>query len=135
MLGGKKGWRIAAFGLSIGLQHGGCALCWRLDDPLSRRDKLETTKITFLGAGSTVFAKNVLGDCMLTPSLARAEFALFDIDPARLKDSAMMLETLNCNVNGSRARVIAYEPQSTSRLFLRGERHPGRRVRALHRQV
>jgi alpha-galactosidase len=44
---------------------------------------------------------------MLTPSLAQAEFALFDIDPARLKDSAMMLETLNRNVNGSRARVTA----------------------------
>ncbi|MGZ0039917.1 hypothetical protein [Paenibacillus ottowii] len=27
------------------------------------------SKITFLGAGSTVFAKNVLGDCMLTPAL------------------------------------------------------------------
>ena len=26
-------------------------------------------KITFMGAGSTVFAKNVLGDVMLTPSL------------------------------------------------------------------
>ncbi|HBL6217761.1 TPA: hypothetical protein PW064_002949, partial [Enterococcus faecium] len=27
------------------------------------------TKITFIGAGSTIFAKNVLGDAMLTPSL------------------------------------------------------------------
>ena len=27
------------------------------------------TKITFMGAGSTVFAKNVLGDSMLTPAL------------------------------------------------------------------
>ena len=70
---------------------------------------METRKITFLGAGSTVFAKNVLGDCLLTPSLAQAEFALFDIDPVRLKDSAMMLETLNRNMNGSRARVIAYD--------------------------
>jgi len=68
-----------------------------------------TTKITFLGAGSTVFAKNVLGDCMLTPSLAQSEFALFDIDPVRLKDSAMMLETLNRNVNRSRARVTAWD--------------------------
>ena len=70
---------------------------------------METLKITFLGAGSTVFAKSVLGDCMLTPSLAHAEFALHDIDPARLKDSATMLETLNRNVNGSRARVMAYD--------------------------
>ena len=26
-------------------------------------------KITFIGAGSTVFARNVIGDCILTPEL------------------------------------------------------------------
>jgi alpha-galactosidase len=26
-------------------------------------------KVTFMGAGSTVFAKNVLGDCMSSPLL------------------------------------------------------------------
>ncbi len=65
-------------------------------------------KIAFMGAGSTVFAKNVLGDCMLTPSLQDFEYALFDIDPARLSDSALMLETINRNVNAGRARVKAY---------------------------
>ncbi len=65
-------------------------------------------KITFLGAGSTVFAKNVLGDCMLTPSLQEFEYALFDIDPARLSDSAVMLEAINRNVNAGRARVATY---------------------------
>ena len=39
-------------------------------------------KITFLGAGSTVFAKNVLGDCMMTPALAGADIALYDIEIA-----------------------------------------------------
>ena len=38
-------------------------------------------KITFLGAGSTVFVRNVLGDCMCTPVLQNAEIALYDIDP------------------------------------------------------
>ncbi len=66
-------------------------------------------KITFLGAGSTVFAKNVLGDCMLTPSLQEFEYALFDIDPVRLADSAAMLSAINRNVNNGRARVVAYE--------------------------
>lgn len=66
-------------------------------------------KITFLGAGSTIFAKNVLGDCLLTPALQDAEYALFDIDAARLGDSKLMLETINLNVNGGRARVIAHE--------------------------
>ena len=44
-------------------------------------------KITFIGAGSTVFAKNVLGDCILTLKLGRFEIALFDIDAERLNDS------------------------------------------------
>lgn len=57
-------------------------------------------KITFLGAGSTVFAKNVLGDCLLTPALRDSEFALFDIDPERLKDSEMMLQNINKNTGG-----------------------------------
>lgn len=52
------------------------------------------SKITFLGAGSTVFAKNVLGDCMLTPALQGFELALFDIDPVRLKDSENILSNL-----------------------------------------
>lgn len=51
-------------------------------------------KITFIGAGSTVFAKNVLGDILLTPVFADAEIALFDIDEARLQDSFQML----CNI-------------------------------------
>jgi len=51
-------------------------------------------KITFLGAGSTVFAKNVLGDCMTVDALQDFEFALFDIDEERLKDSEMMLNNL-----------------------------------------
>ena len=66
-------------------------------------------KITFLGAGSTVFAKNVLGDCLLTPSLQQFEYALFDIDPARLSDSAAMLSAINSNMNAGRARVVSYD--------------------------
>jgi alpha-galactosidase len=64
-------------------------------------------KIAFMGAGSTIFAKNVLGDCMLTPSLADSEIVLHDIDAERLADSALMLETINRNVNSSRARIVA----------------------------
>jgi len=45
------------------------------------------SKITFLGAGSTVFAKNILGDCMTLPSLQEFEFALYDIDHKRLQES------------------------------------------------
>ncbi len=48
-------------------------------------------KITFLGAGSTVFARSVLGDCMLCESLKGSEIALYDIDPQRLKESEMLI--------------------------------------------
>lgn len=64
-------------------------------------------KITFLGAGSTVFAKSVLGDCMLTPALEDSEIALFDIDLQRLKDSETMLKNINRNHKGL-AKIIAY---------------------------
>jgi alpha-galactosidase len=65
------------------------------------------SKITFLGAGSTVFAKNVLGDCMLTPALQDFELALFDIDLERLRDSENMLNNLKATT-GSKCRVKAY---------------------------
>jgi alpha-galactosidase len=64
-------------------------------------------KITFMGAGSTVFAKNVLGDSMLTPALCDSVIALYDIDPERLKESQLMLETINRN-HGSKATIKAY---------------------------
>lgn len=65
-------------------------------------------KITFMGAGSTVFARNVLGDCMCTPALRNAEIALYDIDPIRLEESKVILDAINQNVNGSRACIQTY---------------------------
>ncbi|MFW6381184.1 MAG: alpha-glucosidase/alpha-galactosidase [Bacillota bacterium] len=65
-------------------------------------------KITFMGAGSTVFAKNVLGDCMQTPALQESEFALYDINHQRLRDSEMMLNNLNQNINQNKAHINAY---------------------------
>ena len=65
-------------------------------------------KITFMGAGSTVFAKNVLGDCMCRESLQNAQFALYDIDGDRLKESAKMLELLNRNINQGRGKITTH---------------------------
>jgi alpha-galactosidase len=65
-------------------------------------------KITFMGAGSTVFARNVLGDCMCTPVLRDAEIALYDIDPKRLEESEIILKALNKNTNESRATIRTY---------------------------
>ncbi len=55
---------------------------------------IKMIKIAFIGAGSTVFAKNVLGDCIATPTIENMFIALHDIDPVRLADSQKMLENI-----------------------------------------
>ncbi len=77
-------------------------------------------KITFMGAGSTVFARNVLGDVMCTPALRDCEIALYDIDPVRLQESQRILETINANVNENRARLRGYLGQEQRKEALRG---------------
>ena len=47
-------------------------------------------KITFIGAGSTIFTKNLLGDILAFSELASAEIALHDIDPDRLRTSEIV---------------------------------------------
>jgi alpha-galactosidase len=75
-------------------------------------------KITFMGAGSSVFAKNILGDAMLSPALHDAHIALYDIDVKRLRESKKMLNTLNRNINKGRARVTSHlgKPQRKAAL-------------------
>ena len=50
------------------------------------------TKIAMIGAGSTVFMKNILTDILLEDPFARCEFALQDIDPKRLATSKLVAE-------------------------------------------
>ena len=51
-------------------------------------------RITFIGAGSTVFMKNIVGDVLQRPSLSGATIALMDINPQRLEESAIVVNTL-----------------------------------------
>jgi len=48
------------------------------------------TKITFIGAGSTVFAKNLLGDILSFPEFADSTISLMDINPDRLRTSEIV---------------------------------------------
>ncbi len=57
-------------------------------------------KITFMGAGSTVFARNVIGDCMCTEALRDSVFALYDIDAQRLEESRVILEAMRKTMGG-----------------------------------
>ena len=77
-------------------------------------------KITFMGAGSAVFAKNLLGDCMLTPALSDFEIALYDINAERLEHSYKMISTLNKNINAGRARVTKHLGVEERKDALRG---------------
>lgn len=77
-------------------------------------------KITFMGAGSSVFAKNILGDAMCTPALQDSQIALYDIDAARLRESAQMLEAINRNVNQGRARISMHLGPANRRTALKG---------------
>ncbi|MBR3965567.1 MAG: alpha-glucosidase/alpha-galactosidase [Clostridia bacterium] len=77
-------------------------------------------KITFMGAGSTVFAKNVIGDCMCTESLRDAEFALYDIDGDRLRESELMLNAINNTINEGRAKITCHLGVENRKNALRG---------------
>ncbi|MGL6173192.1 MAG: alpha-glucosidase/alpha-galactosidase [Cellulosilyticaceae bacterium] len=65
-------------------------------------------KIAFLGAGSTIFSKNVLGDCICTPELKDLHIALHDIDLVRLEDSQRMLDNIVKNSGRTDVTVISY---------------------------
>jgi len=64
-------------------------------------------KITFMGAGSTVFARNVLGDCLCSPILAESEIALYDIHEGRLKESETIIKAINKGL-GNKATIKSY---------------------------
>ena len=73
-------------------------------------------KIAFIGAGSTVFAKNLLGDILSFPELADATISLMDIDETRLRTTQMVAERI--------AQAVGRPPDHRS--HPRPARSPGR---------
>ncbi|NTF44863.1 alpha-glucosidase/alpha-galactosidase [Rhizobium rhizogenes] len=69
-----------------------------------------TPKITFIGAGSTVFMKNIIGDVLQRPALAGARIALMDINPQRLDESAIVARKLASTL-GAPATVETFTDQ------------------------
>ena len=65
------------------------------------------TRITFIGAGSVEFTRNLLGDILAFPELADAEIVLHDIDAERLATAEAMARWTNDAV-GARARIEAH---------------------------
>jgi len=56
-------------------------------------------KISFIGAGSTVFAKNLLGDILYFPELEESTITLFDIDEERLRETETLARTVAQRLN------------------------------------
>jgi alpha-galactosidase len=63
-------------------------------------------KITFIGAGSTVFARNLLGDILGFEELAESEISLFDIDAERLETSELVARRV-ADTLGAPAKIVA----------------------------
>ncbi|MBR5191097.1 MAG: alpha-glucosidase/alpha-galactosidase, partial [Clostridia bacterium] len=76
-------------------------------------------KITFMGAGSTVFARNVIGDCMCTETLRDSVFALYDIDAERLEESRVILEAMR-KAKGGYGKIECYVGVENRKDALRG---------------
>lgn len=76
-------------------------------------------KITFMGAGSTVFARNVIGDCLCAEALRDSTFALYDIDGGRLKESETILEAMRA-AKGGHGRIECYLGVSQRKAALKG---------------
>ena len=77
-------------------------------------------KVTFLGAGSTIFVRNIIGDSMCRESLADAHFALYDIDRTRLEESAYILGVMNRTFNKNRAKITTHLGIRNRKAALRG---------------
>ena len=67
-------------------------------------------RITFIGAGSTVFMKNIIGDVLQRKSISGATIALMDINPERLKESEIVAGKLIATL-GVKAKVEIYSSQ------------------------
>ena len=64
------------------------------------------TKIALIGAGSVVFAKNLISDILQFPELSDSTITLMDIDPARLETARVMVERVTRKL-GVKAMVEA----------------------------
>lgn len=74
---------------------------------------MSAPKITFIGAGSTVFVKNILGDVFQRPALKNAQVALMDIDATRLEESHIVVRKLMDSV-GAYGNISCHTDQKAA---------------------
>ncbi|HGF7528150.1 TPA: alpha-glucosidase/alpha-galactosidase [Vibrio cholerae] len=71
---------------------------------------MKNPKITFIGAGSTIFVKHILGDVFHRPALKYAEIALMDINETRLEESQIVVQKLMDSA-GASGTITCYTEQ------------------------
>lgn len=74
---------------------------------------MSAPKITFIGAGSTVFVKNILGDVFQRPALKSAHIALMDIDATRLEESHIVVRKLMDSL-GAEGEISCHRDQKAA---------------------
>ncbi|MEB1055982.1 MULTISPECIES: alpha-galactosidase [Citrobacter freundii complex] len=74
---------------------------------------MSAPKITFIGAGSTIFVKNILGDVFHRDALKSAHIALMDLDPTRLEESHVVVRKLMDSA-GASGRITCYTDQKAA---------------------
>ena len=76
-------------------------------------------KITFMGAGSTIFARGVICDCLCSEALRDSVFTLYDIDAERLEESRTILTAMQAAMGGY-GRIEVYVGVENRKEALRG---------------
>ena len=67
-------------------------------------------RIAFIGAGSTVFMKNIVGDILQRKATSGATFALMDLNPERLRESEIVAGKLISTL-GVKAKIEVHSNQ------------------------
>src|SRR5437762_1265210 len=93
---GSWGWvmRCAAGWLRCHCSDAGPVACLFDRFHTLKRIKVPMSKVTFIGAGSVVFTRNLCSDILLTPALQDCTISLMDIDPVRLERSRKLVQAL-----------------------------------------
>lgn len=67
-------------------------------------------KVTLIGAGSTVFARNLMSDCLSYPALNESTYVLYDIDESRLETSYKMAQKVAKSWNANPKIIATTDP-------------------------
>ena len=72
---------------------------------------MKPAKISLIGAGSTIFAQNLIGDILSFPELANSSISLFDIDATRLHTSEVVAHKVAQALRAKPEITVSTDPE------------------------